>query len=440
MKRVSEYCISRQIKILPITRSTLLPTFIDPHITDPLLQGKECTAQVDLEQLLCSLGVRVYHNTLSYYLLVCEYLLSILPHNKIVHWLCSNNSTLLSEMLLYLAHMQHSLKYKQYERFSALCYALQSSRYSITDTNTYIALSLIVSSPTLKAHFYRRGRRRDSRWISNARQFILNYKLSEVPIGVSVSQFVELEYTRHTVAKAIRTLVLSEESSEKREQIAETLLKDVKPCLTSLKGQDHTSAVRELHWIMSVMKTYKASQDDLATQLKLPQDPSEVARVVTEAYHATDGGSVVEVGEVLDSICNLVADPLPAQHGAVLCLAVEWLFKAQIDGWLERGTADIPMKSNFKRTLQLLETLGGAESSYKVSLYTTIHRVMCGANPVITRRHLDKILGPATKKESVYNHEQVLAIDVCMKYVPSLLSPGKEKLLEHMHIFLRSQG
>ena len=42
---------------------------------------------------------------------------------------------------------------------------------------------------------------------------------------------------------------------------------------------------------------------------------SEVARVVTAAYHATDGGSAEEVGEVLDSICNLVADPLPAQNG-----------------------------------------------------------------------------------------------------------------------------
>ena len=33
---------------------------------------------------------------------------------------------------------------------------------------------------------------------------------------------------------------------------------------------------------------------------------------------------------------------------------------------------------------------------------------------------------------------QVLAIEVCMKYVPSLLLPAKDKLLEHMNIFLRS--
>ena len=47
-------------------------------------------------------------------------------------------------------------------------------------------------------------------------------------------------------------------------------------------------------------------------------------------------------------------------------MAVEWLFKAQIEAWLEGGTANIAQKSNFKRTVQLLETLGGTDSCYKV--------------------------------------------------------------------------
>ena len=39
-------------------------------------------------------------------------MLSILPHNKIVQWLCCNNNTTLTDMLLLLAQLQYSDKCK----------------------------------------------------------------------------------------------------------------------------------------------------------------------------------------------------------------------------------------------------------------------------------------------------------------------------------------
>ena len=51
----------------------------------------------------------LYNYTL-YTIQVVEYILSILPHNRVVHWLCCNNSHVLSDMLLSLAHLQSSNK------------------------------------------------------------------------------------------------------------------------------------------------------------------------------------------------------------------------------------------------------------------------------------------------------------------------------------------
>ena len=62
-------------------------------------------------------------------------------------------------------------------------------------------------------------------------------------------------------------------------------------------------------------------------------------------------------------------------------------------------------KSNFRRSIQLLELLGEGEEEYKVSLYTAVHRVMCQANPTLTRRHLHNVLHP--DKPAVNNLEQV---------------------------------
>jgi len=399
--------------------------------------GEETTAQTDLEQVLCNVGVRVYHTKMSYYMMLVEYTLSILPHNRVVHWLCCNNSNVLSDMLLHLAQMQASNRAKRYAEWTKLCYALQASRYNITSTNVYITLSLIVRNSLAKAHFYRRSNRRDDRWVSRAKEFIFSKILEEISLGESVSSTLELQHAQDQVTRAAQVLVLSSEGTVERKQAADTLLKSVLPSLAFLR-REFPAQVKELHWFISVLEAYQTPEEEI-TSIKF-NDLSEVTRAVSTVHSMTqenaDDVTEQEISDVIDQLQN-IADSAPSQlHQGVLCSTVDWMFGMQIDKWRAGEMVSLAQKSNFKRTLQLLELFGGHQALYKVSLYTTVHRVMCQANPSITKRHLHNILNPATN--TVNNFEQVLAIEVCLKYVPSLLLPSKDKLLDHMNVFLRS--
>ena len=55
----------------------------------------------------------------------------------------------------------------------------------------------------------------------------------------------------------------------------------------------------------------------------------------------------------------------------VLCSTVDWMFGMQIDKWRAGEVVSLAQKSNFKRTLQLLELFGGHQALYKVLLISS---------------------------------------------------------------------